>query len=85
MVRAAPKPRVGGGSRRSIVKGERPRSCEGCGSDRLYVDVSKDQRRCRVCEIKHLKVLLSLYGAAGMDEQRSAILAQLRKAEEEIS
>ena len=67
------------------MKGGHPGSCEGCGSDRLYVDIAKGQRRCRVCEIKHLKVLLSLYAAAGMDEQRSEILAKLRKAEEEVS
>lgn len=58
--------------------------CETCGSPTLAVDRGRGQRFCRSCYLAHLKKVAAIYGSAGFEEQRQAILVELRKAEETI-
>jgi len=38
---------------------------------------------CRSCYLRHLKRLLAIYGGVGLDDQRAAVLAEIRKVEED--
>jgi hypothetical protein len=60
------------------------KKCVECGKEARYPATPHSSRpTCRSCYLAHLKRLAAIYGGANLDDQRQAVVLEIRRVEED--
>ena len=60
------------------------KKCADCKAVATIIGTNYANRpSCRSCYLSHLKRLLAVYGGAQLEEQRAAVLVEIRRVEED--